>query len=129
MTKLRLYVDEVGNPDLGHSDDPNHRFLSLTGVALDLRHVDEYVHPQLEALKQRYFGSHPDDPVILHRKEMVNAKGPFAVLKDAATRSVLTPSCYRCLVRGSMWSSACAWTKNDIVSNTRFGATIPIITA
>ena len=38
MTKLRLYVDEVGNPDLGHSDDPNHRFLSLTGVALDLRH-------------------------------------------------------------------------------------------
>ena len=86
MTKLRLYVDEVGNPDLGHSDDPNHRFLSLTGVALDLRHIDEYVHPQLEALKQRYFGSHPDDPVILHRKEMVNAKGPFAVLKDAATR-------------------------------------------
>jgi len=86
MRKLRLYVDEVGNPDLEHSDDPNHRFLSLTGVALDLRYVEEHVHPELEALKQRYFGSHPDDPVILHRKEMINAKGPFAVLKDVATR-------------------------------------------
>ncbi len=32
MTKYRIYIDEVGNPDLGSSDDPNHRFLSLTGV-------------------------------------------------------------------------------------------------
>lgn len=33
--KYRLYVDEVGNPDLESSDDPNHRFLSLTGVLLE----------------------------------------------------------------------------------------------
>jgi hypothetical protein len=32
MTKHRIYIDEVGNPDLESSDDPNHRFLSLTGV-------------------------------------------------------------------------------------------------
>lgn len=39
----------------------------------------------MEALKTRYFRSHPDDPVIFHRKEMVNAKHPFEVLRDAST--------------------------------------------
>jgi len=32
--KYRMYVDEVGNSDLGASLDPNHRYLSLTGVVL-----------------------------------------------------------------------------------------------
>ncbi len=82
MTKYRIYIDEVGNPDLGSSDNPNHRFLSLTGVILDLRYVEAVVHPQMESLKAKYFRSHPDEPVIFHRKEMVNAKPPFEILKD-----------------------------------------------
>jgi len=82
-----MYVDEVGNPDLGSSDDPNHRFLSLTGVIISLDHVRDVVHPEMEALKDEYFGSHPDEPVILHRKELVNAKPPFEVLKDEGTRN------------------------------------------
>ena len=84
--KFRLYIDEVGNPDLESSDNPNHRFLSLTGVILELAHVQDVVHPQMEALKTKYFGSHPDDPVIFHRKEMVNAKHPFDCLRDRAVR-------------------------------------------
>lgn len=80
--KYRLYIDEVGNPDLGASADPNHRFLSLTGVALDLAYVDNTVFPVLEALKRKFFGSHPDDPVVLHRKELVNKKPPFEALAD-----------------------------------------------
>jgi hypothetical protein len=80
--KHRLYIDEVGNPDLGASADPNHRFLSLTGVALDLAYVDNTVFPALEALKRKFFGSHPDDPVVLHRKELVNKKPPFEALTD-----------------------------------------------
>ncbi len=82
MTKFRIYVDEVGNPDLNSSDNPNHRFLSLTGVILDLRYVESVVHPQMEALKTKYFNSHPDDPIIFHRKEMVNAWPPFEILKE-----------------------------------------------
>jgi len=82
MTKYRIYIDEVGNPDLDSSDNPNHRFLSLTGIILDLRYVESVVHPQMEALKAKYFHSHPDEPVIFHRKEMVNAKPPFETLKD-----------------------------------------------
>src|SRR5437016_5157416 len=35
-TVLRMYVDEVGNADLKASSDPNHRYLSLTGVVIDL---------------------------------------------------------------------------------------------
>ena len=62
--KHRLYVDEVGNPDLESSDNPNHRFLSLTGIILELAYVQEVVHPQVEALKAKYFHSHPDEPLV-----------------------------------------------------------------
>ena len=39
--KYRIYIDEVGNPDLKSSDNPNHRFLSLTGVILELGYVQQ----------------------------------------------------------------------------------------
>lgn len=84
--KYRAYIDEVGNPDLESSDNPNHRFLSLTAVILELGHVAAVVSPQMEALKKTYFGSHPDEPVIFHRKEMVNALPPFAALRDPIIR-------------------------------------------
>ena len=84
--KYRIYIDEVGNPDLESSANPNHRFLSLTGVIIELGHVETTVFPQLEALKTRYFRSHPDEPVILHRKEMVNCKHPFDQLKEPAVK-------------------------------------------
>jgi len=81
--KYRMYVDEVGNPDLGSSRDPKHRYLSLTGVIIALAHVDAVVFPELERLKRTYFGGHPDEPIILHRKELVNAAPPFDCLRDA----------------------------------------------
>lgn len=87
MMKFRLYIDEVGNLDLKNSDNLNHRFLSLTGVIVDIVHVQERMHPDMEALKDRYFGSHPDDPVILHRKEIVNRRYPFQALNDPAIES------------------------------------------
>lgn len=84
--KHRIYVDEVGNPDMGSSDNPNHRFLSLTGVILELRYVEETLHPEMEELKRAFFESHPDEPVIFHRKELVNAKPPFESLRNATVR-------------------------------------------
>jgi hypothetical protein len=81
--KYRLYVDEVGNPDLGCSDQDDHRFLCLTGVAFDLGYVNDVLYPQIENLKRDFFGSHPDEPIILHRKELVYKKPPFSVLKDS----------------------------------------------
>lgn len=82
--KSRMYIDEVGNHDLEVATrDPNHRYLSLTGVIFDLEYVRALVAPRLEDLKWRHFGSHPDNPVILHRHELVNRKPPFEVLRDS----------------------------------------------
>ncbi|HOE62589.1 MAG TPA: DUF3800 domain-containing protein [Candidatus Sumerlaeota bacterium] len=80
-TKYRIYVDEVGNPDLNSSDNPNHRFLSLTGIIIQLDYVQKTIYPEMEDLKNRYFFSHPDEPIILHRKEILNAYPPFDVLR------------------------------------------------
>lgn len=85
--KYRLYVDEVGNPDLKSSRDPNHRYLSLTGVIFELQYVQDFFGPKLEGLKRKYFGSHPDDPVILHRKELVNRRHPFHALRNPDTEA------------------------------------------
>jgi hypothetical protein len=82
----RLYVDEVGNSDLESSNDPNHRFLSLTGVVLEISYVADVVHEQIESLKKTFIGAHPDEPVIFHRKEMVNAVGAFSFLTDARAK-------------------------------------------
>jgi hypothetical protein len=80
-----MYVDEVGNADLKASTDPNHRYLSLTGVVFDLDYVNRTVGPELEALKRRYFKCHPDDPpLILHRKEIMNKNYPFQALREPA---------------------------------------------
>gem|GEM_PF-2254388 len=43
MMKYRIYIDEVGNSDLGSSDNPNHRFLSLTGIIFELEYIETTV--------------------------------------------------------------------------------------
>ncbi len=80
--KNRLYIDEVGNSDLKASRDPNHRYLSLTGVTLGLDYVDRVVAPEIETLKRRYFTTHVDEPLVFHRKELVNRRPPFQALRD-----------------------------------------------
>jgi len=80
--KYRLYVDEVGNPDLKSSENEEHRFLCLAGVAFRLDYTADVLNPELEDMKKRYFDSHPDEPVILHRKELLHKKHPFSNLKD-----------------------------------------------
>ena len=88
--KYRMYVDEVGNADLQASKNPNHRYLSLTGVVLELDYVVTRVFPAVEQLKRTHFGAHPDEPIILHRKEVMQRKPPFDALKEAATDGAFT---------------------------------------
>ena len=87
MAKFRIYIDETGNADLESSDNPNHRFLSLSGVVFDLDYVDQVLHPAMEALKREFFDHHADDPIVFHRKEMVNRLGRFGVLKNPETEA------------------------------------------
>lgn len=82
MKKYRIYIDESGNSDLESSDNPNHRFLSLTGIIIELEYVKDIVYKEMESLKRKYFNSHPDEPVILHRKDMINKRYAFKILKN-----------------------------------------------
>ena len=87
-----MYVDETGDHAMGRSSDPNHRFLGLTGVVIDLAHVQDRVHPDLEKLKTQFFNSHPDNPAIFHRKDMVNGKGRFRSLRTPETEIAFNQS-------------------------------------
>ncbi len=87
IMKYRMYIDEVGNPDLNSSDNPLHRFLSLTGVVIDLDYVREKLFPDMEGLKLKFFNYHPDEPLVFHRKELVNAKWPFNALRNEETKN------------------------------------------
>ena len=88
MAKLRMYVDETGSADMGASrTNPTHRYLSLTGVIADLAHVAGVIVPEMEQLKADFFRRDPDDdPLVLHRKELVNGNPPFERLRDTRLR-------------------------------------------
>lgn len=83
MSLYRIYIDETGNHDLTHADDPNQRFLALTGVILESEYNTSVFQPDLEAIKRQFFKHDPDTPVIFHRKEIVNRRPPFESLRDA----------------------------------------------
>jgi hypothetical protein len=85
MGLYRIYVDEVGNHDLTHADDPNQRFLSLTGVILESDYTLRVLQPEMEQIKREFFQRDPDEPVIFHRKELVNKRPPFHTLRDRET--------------------------------------------
>ena len=87
MALYRIYIDEVGNHDLVHADDPNQRFLGLTGVIIESGHTLRVLRPEMERIKAAFFQTDPDEPVILHRKEMVNKRWPFRSLRDPDVES------------------------------------------
>ncbi|MBC8416491.1 MAG: DUF3800 domain-containing protein [Candidatus Cloacimonetes bacterium] len=85
MEKFRIYIDETGNPDLNSSDNPNHRFLTLTGIIVALDYVRKVLHPEMESIKNDILNQHPDNPIIFHRKEILNRKYPFEKLRNPKT--------------------------------------------
>jgi len=99
MGLYRIYIDEAGNHDLTHADDPNQRFLSLTGVILESRHTLEVVQPEMDQIKREFFQSDPDTPIIFHRKEMVNRVPPFHALRDPQTEQAFNGRLLTCLAR------------------------------
>lgn len=82
MGLYRVYIDEVGNHDLKHADDPNERFLSLTGVIVESSHNMSVLQPEMQEIKRSFFQADPDEAIIFHRKELVNKRPPFACLRD-----------------------------------------------
>jgi len=97
--KHRLYIDEVGNSDLGSSQNPNQRYLSLTGVIIELGYVDKVLFPEMETIKRKFFTSHPDDPIVFHRKELVNKEPPFSALKNSKVEREFNVEILESLIR------------------------------
>jgi hypothetical protein len=83
VSLYRIYIDETGNHDMTPVDDPNQRFLALTGVILESEYNTSVFQPELAGIKRQFFMHDPDLPVILHRKEIVNRRPPFEALRDS----------------------------------------------
>lgn len=98
MPAHRMYLDEVGNADLRACNDPNGRYLSLTGVVFEVEYHDRKVTAWLERLKEKHFGALADGrPIILHRKELVNKNWPFQALRDSAVEEAFNRDLMTCL--------------------------------
>jgi len=103
---FRLYIDESGDHSYGKKElrklilksskeaveipmdhypeleKHEKRYLGLTGCIIEAEEYRKTFHPRFEELKQKHFPHNPDDPVILHRKELINKNGPFWRLRD-----------------------------------------------
>jgi Protein of unknown function (DUF3800) len=79
----RVFIDEVGNHDMGSSEDPNHRYLGLTGVIMALEYEKGSFTEALNGLKRDIFGA---QDIVLHRREILDAQPPFDTLIDDAIR-------------------------------------------
>jgi hypothetical protein len=79
--RFRLYIDESGDHVFKHLDQPVHRYLCLLGVWFKNPEYESF-HRNLEQIKQELFDPHPDDPVILHREDIVHRRGVFSRLRD-----------------------------------------------
>ena len=83
--RYRLYLDESGDHVFRETEELPHRYLCLLGCWF--RNPDYLkFHEAIENLKSEYLPHHPDDPVILHREDMINARKAFKNLRDTAVR-------------------------------------------
>lgn len=83
--RYRLYLDESGDHvfhDEKTLQDPGHRYLTLVGCCFAQGLAYLQFHRALEDLKQKYFPHSPDDPLPLHRTDIIKRSGPFWRLRD-----------------------------------------------
>ncbi len=84
VRRYRLYIDESGDHSYKQLGDSSKRYLGLTACLIEAETYRTRFQPALEALKQRHFPHSPDEPVILHRTDIINKRGPFWRLRDLA---------------------------------------------
>ncbi len=92
--RYRLYLDESGDHVYRQTQELSHRFLALLGCWFCNPDYLRF-HQALEALKYNYLPHHPDEPVILHREDMINARRAFKVLRDKEGRKAFNADLLR----------------------------------
>jgi len=98
MKRYRLYIDESGDHAYGEIEDPTKRYLGLTGVIVEGESYRTQFQPALEQLKQTHFPHNPDEPVVLHRTDLVNRRGPFWRLRNPQNEQRFNEDLLRFLV-------------------------------
>ena|SRR3990172_6004129 len=78
--RYRLYLDESGDHVFRETTETAHRFLCLLGCWFQNPAYVQF-HEALERLKERHFHHHPDNPVVLHREDIINARRVFKTMK------------------------------------------------
>lgn len=82
---IRMYVDENGHQALkGDLSNPANRFLCITGIIMPISEHDTVLTPHIKELKVKHFGR---EDIILHRREIIGAEGPFEVLSNTLLRN------------------------------------------
>ena len=79
--RFRLYIDESGDHVFRHLEKESHRYLCLLGCWFRAREYRAF-HVGLEDFKQRHIPHNPDEPLILHREDVINRRGRFWRLRD-----------------------------------------------
>lgn len=86
LRRLRIkFKDRTIDYPMGHYPElekEEKRYLGLTGCIIEIEKYRSIFHPKFEELKQKHFPHNPDEPVILHRKDIINKHGPFWRLRD-----------------------------------------------
>jgi hypothetical protein len=85
--KLRISsgekTDESSLPHFPELEKGDKRYLGLTGCVIESENYRLQFHPRLEELKQKHFPYNPDEPLILHRAEIINRRGAFWRLRHS----------------------------------------------
>jgi hypothetical protein len=85
--RYRLYIDESGDHVFRDLEEAGHRYLCLLGCWF--RGADYHVfHARLERFKQRHIPHNPDEPVVLHREDIINRRRAFWRLRDEERATV-----------------------------------------
>jgi hypothetical protein len=98
--RFRLYFDESGDHVFRETSDTAHRFLCLLGCWFQNPDYIQF-HTSLERLKERHFHHHPDNPVILHRDDIINARNAFKTLQSKKKRDEFDADLLECIQSAS----------------------------
>ncbi len=79
--RFRLYLDESGDHVFRRLEEPGHQYLCLLGCWFRGRDYKLF-HDDLQLFKQKHIPHNPDEPVILHREDIINRRKNFFRLRD-----------------------------------------------
>lgn len=124
LDRYRLYLDESGDHVFRDFSKLAHRFLCLLGCWFKTGHYVRFQR-NLEDLKTAHLPHHPDEPVVLHREDMLNARGAFKGLRDDAKRAAFDHDLLACIEQADFRVAAVLIDKQALLEDYGDGAAHP----